>query len=92
MYGVYTYGIFGSESTKYTVVYGVYIRFWPTLLLCQGLCSFKPLCYKDSTTNSRHTMNKAFKLREAERKVQETYFIFLSGSGKVPEGANGGNA
>jgi len=37
-------------------------------------------------------MNKAFKLREAERKVQETYFIFLSGSGKVPEGANGGNA
>jgi len=26
-----TYGIFGREITKYTVIYGVYIRFWPTL-------------------------------------------------------------
>jgi hypothetical protein len=25
------YGIFGCEITKYTVIYGVYIRFWPTL-------------------------------------------------------------
>ena len=25
------YGIFGREITKYTVTYGVYIRFWPTL-------------------------------------------------------------
>jgi len=25
------YGIFGREITKYTVIYGVYIRFWPTL-------------------------------------------------------------
>ena len=25
------YGIFGREVTKYTVTYGVYIRFWPTL-------------------------------------------------------------
>jgi hypothetical protein len=29
------YGIFGREMTKYTVIYGVYIRFWPTL------CMFK---------------------------------------------------
>ena len=27
----FTYGIFGREVTKYTVIYGVYIRFWPTL-------------------------------------------------------------
>jgi len=27
----FIYGIFGRESTKYTVIYGVYIRFWPTL-------------------------------------------------------------
>ena len=27
------YGIFGRELTKYTVIYGVYIRFWPTLLI-----------------------------------------------------------
>ena len=28
------YDIFGREITKYTVIYGAYIRFWPTLLLC----------------------------------------------------------
>jgi hypothetical protein len=27
----FIYGIFGRESTKYTVIYDVYIRFWPTL-------------------------------------------------------------
>ena len=25
------YGIFGRKIIKYTVIYGVYIRFWPTL-------------------------------------------------------------
>jgi hypothetical protein len=25
------YSIFGRELTKYTVIYGAYIRFWPTL-------------------------------------------------------------
>jgi len=27
-------GTFGREITKYTVMYGVYIRFWPTLTIC----------------------------------------------------------
>jgi hypothetical protein len=27
-------GIFGREITEYTVIYGVYIRFWPTLYMC----------------------------------------------------------
>jgi len=27
------YGVFGREITIYTVIYGVYIRFWPTLLI-----------------------------------------------------------
>jgi len=27
----YIYGIFGKEIIKYTVIYGVYIQFWPTL-------------------------------------------------------------
>jgi len=31
----FTYGIFGREITKYTVIYGVYIRFWPTLVMCK---------------------------------------------------------
>ena len=28
------YGVFGREINKYTVIYGVYIRFWPTLVTC----------------------------------------------------------
>jgi len=27
------YSIFGRDITKYTVIYGVYIRFWPTLFI-----------------------------------------------------------
>ena len=46
------YGIFGREITEYTVIYGVYIRFWPTLsamdtefyfaciVRCIGLCHY----------------------------------------------------
>jgi len=30
-------GIFGREITEYTVIYGVYIQFWPTLQIWQ-LC------------------------------------------------------
>ena len=28
-----TYGMFGREITKYTVIHNVYVRFWPTLLV-----------------------------------------------------------
>jgi hypothetical protein len=31
------YGILGREITKYTVIYGVCIRFWPTLLILYRL-------------------------------------------------------
>ena len=31
IYTVYIHGVFGREITKYTLMYGVYIRFWPTL-------------------------------------------------------------
>jgi len=34
------YGIFGREITKYTVIYGVYIRFWPTLSISLPLFIF----------------------------------------------------
>jgi hypothetical protein len=30
------HGIFGREITNYTVIYGAYIRFWPTLLICNN--------------------------------------------------------
>ena len=32
------YGIFGREITEYTAVYGVYVRFWPTLQMFK-LCT-----------------------------------------------------
>ena len=35
------YGSFGGEFTKYTVIYGVYIRFWPTLYIW-GVCTSLP--------------------------------------------------
>ena len=36
IYGV-LYGISGREITIHTVIYGVYIRFWPTLQMCKNL-------------------------------------------------------
>ena len=32
------YSISGREITKYTVIYGVYIRFYPTLFVSPGPC------------------------------------------------------
>jgi hypothetical protein len=45
----FIYGIFGREITKYTVISGVYIRFWTTLYMCAqvlfvGLASYITLC------------------------------------------------
>jgi hypothetical protein len=34
------YGIFGREITKYTIICGAYIRFWPTLYVCCTLHDF----------------------------------------------------
>jgi hypothetical protein len=34
MYVRCTYGTYGREITIHTVIYGVYIRFWPTLRMC----------------------------------------------------------
>jgi hypothetical protein len=31
------YGIFGREITIHTVIYGAYIRFWPTLAMLDAL-------------------------------------------------------
>jgi len=40
IYGMCTdpiYDIFGRKIIKYTAIYGVYIRFWPTLTISKGL-------------------------------------------------------
>ena len=42
MYGVETYHILGTEITKYTVIYGVYVRFWPTLHVLYVTCTHLP--------------------------------------------------
>ena len=34
------YRIFGREITKYTVIYGVYVRFWPTLHMCTWMHTY----------------------------------------------------
>jgi hypothetical protein len=34
------YGIFGREITIHTVIYGVYIRFWPTLFMYDAVSLF----------------------------------------------------
>ena len=39
----YIYGISGREITKYTVIYGVYIRFWPTLDICTICAPSRPI-------------------------------------------------
>jgi len=44
----FIYGIFGRESTKYTVIYDVYIRFWPTLDIHDSI----------ATRTSAHTATK----------------------------------
>jgi hypothetical protein len=39
-----TYGDFDREITKYTLIYGVYIRFWPTLQMCVCVCACILVC------------------------------------------------
>ena len=34
LYTVFIHSVFGREITKYTVIYGVYTRAWPTLFMC----------------------------------------------------------
>jgi len=36
--------IVGRESTKYTVIYSVYIRFQPTLSICPSWCVLEGMC------------------------------------------------
>ena len=66
------YGIFGRKITKYTVIYGVYIRFWPTLgtghvprqwevwewLTCQHSFSFVELAMLNRRQNRQSVLVK----------------------------------
>jgi len=42
---VYMYGVFSREITKYTDIYGVYIRFWPTLCILPRVGWPEPYIY-----------------------------------------------
>ena len=63
------YGIFGRGITKYTVMYGVYIRFWPTLHMwpfrehlatpeCKSVCRTESCCCT-FLTNRKFNLNIA---------------------------------
>jgi hypothetical protein len=45
------YGIFGRKTTKYTVIYGACIRFWPTLvkIIYNFPCFFALICWVHPT-------------------------------------------
>ena len=57
------YGIFGRDITKITVIYGAYIRFWPTLTYihtsatggCTVACVRVHLCVFTQATTRAHT-------------------------------------
>jgi len=60
IYGVYTVYLFGREITKYTVIYGAYIRFWPTLQVCERLNANLPVCQHTVHTHT-HTHTNTHK-------------------------------
>jgi hypothetical protein len=63
IYGAYIYGIFSREIAKYTVIYGSYIRFWPTLPIPQGLQG-----------SGQGTVNKHITIRQViVQKIPSTY-------------------
>ena len=39
-----TYGIFSREITVHTVIYGAYIRFWPTLFISEYAQTHRDIC------------------------------------------------
>ena len=54
----FIYGIFGREITKYTVIYVIYIRFWPALLapLSYTLIPLSRI-HSSSTQNAQTTLH-----------------------------------
>ena len=53
------HGILGREITKYTVVYGVYVRFWPTLLMQLGVQISKPTRTSGWQASQQYTVRAA---------------------------------
>jgi hypothetical protein len=54
------YGNLGRKITKYTVVYGVFIRFWPTLLMQHSSITHlrtRPFSLQACLADSQHTTN-----------------------------------
>jgi len=69
------YGIFGNDITKYTVIYGVYIRFWPTLFMPQytrGFTQNHNDTHMYTHTRYRHTQHNT-RHRHAQHKITHTH-------------------
>ena len=71
------YGFYGREITKYTVIYGVCIRFWPTLHMVQTLLALALI--RAAMNLSRKNQGKCEKklLVESTHGLEEEFEIAL---------------
>ena len=68
------YGIFGREITKYTVIYGVYVRFWPTLHMSYRTATTRLLCLCPRT--SKHSIQHTpCEIAPSSRNLQVNYVL-----------------
>ena len=72
IYGGYV--IFGRDITKYTVIYSVHIRFWPTL----GGCLFMAVCTQQGSMRMQH----AYAACECSMRMQHAYAACLGRVGQ----------
>jgi hypothetical protein len=86
------YGIFGREIIKYTVIYGVYIRFWPTLLICSARCPITHLLhaglphysymqsrtYQSRTYQSRTYQSRTYQSRTYQSRTYQSRTTLIS--------------
>jgi len=68
----YIYGIFGTDTIKYTVIHGVIIRLWPTLLTSVSVVPQKVRVSGGSKKKARAlTCMTAIWLRRCARHVEQ---------------------
>ena len=81
MYIRCTYGIFSREGTKYTVVYDVHIRFWPTLHMCYQLRNTKIIRMRRDIEHNPHkclSNNPGGVQASASQPSNPTWKVFLN--------------
>jgi hypothetical protein len=73
-------GIFCREATKYTVIYGVYKRFWPTLVICMAKHSMRSVLLHLYTWHVRsvllHTLYLTREISSTAHSIPDTWDQF----------------